>query len=441
MAPAITLTQEEKDLAVAEALRAKTEREKGTSAEIKDSKVLLEMSPEMREALSKGIAESMKAMFDKEVTARQKKTGETFREANLAITSAVETKLQKRARQQKENEFIALYARGRAYKDKKDVEKAYEMEAEYLGRETRGKKLLEERAMGGSTAGDEFIPEVFETRVIENIEELGLARKQCLNIPMTTDTHKFPKISTNIIAYEVAAGNQITASDLVTAQVTLSSRKLATITAMFNELLLNANPAIGDILTRMASLAFANKEDTLVFTGASSSVVGVLESTTNVVVEGGATNSGKDTLAEITFDDLFAMVDALGSQYINNNCAFYFNKKVLLYLRQLKASTAGTYLWTEPSNGNPGTIAGFPYYTSSVMPSAPAANTPFAFFGDLSNYYFGDRQQMSVALGTEGTVGSDNLFEKDMSAIRTLEHVGMVGADFNAFSILKTSTT
>lgn len=75
------------------------------------------------------------------------------------------------------------------------------------------------------------------------------------------------------------------------------------------------------------------------------------------------------------------------------------------------------------------------------MPAAPAANTAFAFFGDLSNYYFGDRAKMEVALGTEGTVGSDNLFEKDMSALRTIEHIGLVGADFNGLSILKTSTT
>ena len=436
------LTQEEKDAALVEAQRQKQERSKGTSAEITpDKQVILQMSPEMREALSSGIATAMKDMIASETKLRQKATGEDRATAAAHIEGAVESSFAKRSRQQKENEFIALYVRGRALKQNDDVKKAYELEADYLGRETRGKKFLEQRAMGAATAGDEFIPEVFETRVIENIEELGLARKNCLNIPMTTDTHKFPKISTNIIAYEVAAGAQITASDLVTAQVTLSSRKLATITAMYNELLLNANPAIGDILTRMASLAFANKEDTLVFTGASSTVTGVLESATNNVIMGGASNSGKDTIDEITFDDLFAMVDALGSQYINNRCAFYFNKKVLLHLRKLKASDSGVYLWTEPANGQPGTIAGFPYYTSSVMPSAPAANTAFAFFGDLSNYYFGDRQQMSVALGTEGTVGSDNLFEKDMSAVRTLEHVGMVGADFNGLSILKTSTT
>lgn len=438
----ILLTEEEKSAALAEGLRQKQEREKGTSAEIKpDQKVVLEMSPEMREALSKGIADSMKTMFDKEVEQRQKKTGEDRTTARHIIGSAVETSFQKRQRQNEENAFIALYVRGRAHKSKEDVKKAYEMEAEYLGRETRGKKILEERAMGGSTAGDELIPEVFETRVIENIEQLGLARQQCTVIPMSTDTHKFPKISTNIIAYEVAAGAQITASDLVTAQVTLSARKLATITAMYNELILNANPAIADILTRMASLAFANKEDTLAFTGASSTVVGVLESTTNVVNMGGSSTSGKTAISDITFDDLFKLVDALGSQYINNRCAFYFNKKVLLYLRQLKDVTSGKYLWTDPTPSTPGTIAGFPYYTSSVMSAAPSTATKFAFFGDLSNYYFGDRANMTVALGTEGTVGSDNLFEKDMSALRTIEHIGLVGADFSGFSILQTAAS
>ena len=166
---------------------------------------------------------------------------------------------------------------------------------------------------------------------------------------------------------------------------------------------------------------------------------GITESSTNNVVNGGSTTSGNTTIGDIDFDDLSRMIDELDSQYIDDGSVFCFHKKVLFHLHAL--TSAAGYLWAPTTAGSPATIRGFPYYTSSVLPSAPGVTTAYAFFGNLKHMYFGDRGVYTVAIGTEGTVGSDNLFEKAMSAVRVTELVDMVISDAEGFSILKTATS
>lgn len=434
------LTDEEKAAALQAALDKKTEREKGTSVEVTEhDKVILEMSPEMQRALETNLETALKTIFKKEVDKRQKEHGESFSAAFQNVQGAVETFQMKKARERKENEITARWFSGLFLKDVDTMKRALEDETKYLGRETRVAKKMTERAMGAATAGDEFVPEVFTTRVIENIARYGLLRRFATIIPMVTDTYKFPVISTGLTAYEVSAGSQITASDLVTTSVTLSQRKFATITAMHNELLKNADPAIVPIIVDQAGRALSYLEDYLAFTGTGSTVAGILESSTNAQYLGASSTSGKTAISNITFDDFALLISALDSQYINNNCKFYLNKIALYYLQLLKNSA--DYYWKPASAANPGTIHGFNYETSAVLPSAPSVNTAFMFYGDLSQFYLGDRESVAVTIGTEGTVGSDNLFEKDMSAVRVTELVGLTIADAEGFAPLKTAAS
>lgn len=437
----IALTDTERDAAIAEALKRKEEFNRGTSVDTKitDKTDVLNLSPELERALSTGLEATLTKIFDKEVQARATKHGESFSQARTVVTDAVDALRLKREREQRENEFIAQYFSGVYYRNKDTMKKAIEDETKFLGRDTGLMKKFEERAMGGANAGDELVPEIFASRVIENIERHGVTRKHATMIPMTTDTVRFPTVTAGLTAYEVAAGAAITASDLTTGQLTLQTRKLATITALHNELLANANPSIVPLLVDFAGRALANKEDTLALTGSGSTVTGILESSTNALYLGGSSTSGQTTIASVDFDDLAAALDALDSQYVSESCKFFFHKKVIYYLQLLKNSA--DYYWKPASASNPGTIHGFQYVTSSVMPSAPAANTAFGFFGDMRGLYMGDRNLFEVSIGREGTVGSDNLFEKDMSAVRVIEHVEFEIADAEYFAPIKTSTT
>jgi HK97 family phage major capsid protein len=71
--------------------------------------------------------------------------------------------------------------------------------------------------------------------------------------------------------------------------------------------------------------------------------------------------------------------------------------------------------------------------------SDSAISTVFMGFGDLRNIYIGDRRRISIALADQATVGTTNLYEKDMLALRVTERVAMAIALPQAFSVLKTA--
>tara|TARA_Y100000310_G_scaffold341106_1_gene439175 strand:+ start:297 stop:1628 length:1332 start_codon:yes stop_codon:yes gene_type:complete len=443
MSKVAELTAEELIEAVERKKKEDEAAKRGTSVEGSGDKEVdkqvVQLSPETERAIAAGLEGAMEKVLAKETESRAKKTGESSFVAGAIVRDAIELKRERKQREKQEDRFTAKWLSGLYQRNRDVMHEALKEESEFLGRETDVLGRFEERAMGAATAGDEFVPEVFSTRVIENIEVHGVARRECTIIPMDTDTMNFPKISTGLTAYEVSAGAAITASDLVTAQLTMNTRKLATITALHNELILNANPAIISILIDQAARALANKEDTLCLTGASSTVSGVLESSTNNVYLDDSSTGGSTAISDVDFDDLARLIDELTSPYLNDNTKFYFNKKVLYHLQLLKNSA--DYYLKPAAQGVPGTLHGFNYVTSSVMASAPAADTAFAFFGDLRSMWMGDRQRMEVKIGTEGTVGSDNLFEKDMSAVRVVEHVEFEIADAEGLAILKTDAS
>jgi len=73
------------------------------------------------------------------------------------------------------------------------------------------------------------------------------------------------------------------------------------------------------------------------------------------------------------------------------------------------------------------------------MPTSHAANSPYVGFSNMRRHcYFADRQSMGIAIGTEGTVNSDNLFEKDMSAVRVTERIGGTWVLETGVGLLKT---
>lgn len=90
-----------------------------------------------------------------------------------------------------------------------------------------------------------------------------------------------------------------------------------------------------------------------------------------------------------------------------------------------------------------GTLWGYPVYLSDKMPtlSATAVSTKFIIFGNLKHLFVGVRSDMVMSISEHATVGSDNLFEKNMSAVRVVaRHAIAVGLP-SAFACLKTAAS
>lgn len=299
-----------------------------------------------------------------------------------------------------------------------------------------GAKALTE---GTGSAGGYLVPEEFQSEVLRIAGNYGLARRLCRIAPMTRDKQNWPKAgSSGVTAYWVDEAGKITGSTPTFGQVPLDTKKCAGIAALSNELVADATVDVLGYLYEIFAEAIAKAEDTQWLTGTGSPITGILGSAdVNVVTMG----SGDTAFSKVHADDLLSLIDAVtaGSE---TGGAFFFHRNILTYLRKLKDSN-GQYIWNAPAAAAPGTIWGYPYYLTEVMPSASdsGASTKFIAFGNPKYTLFGDRKQLAVAISQEATVGSDNLFEQDMQALRLIERVDIQLAIPEAYSVLRTAAS
>ncbi len=125
----------------------------------------------------------------------------------------------------------------------------------------------------------------------------------------------------------------------------------------------------------------------------------------------------------LSYQDL---VNATANLYANalGNSKFYFHRSMIGQIRGL-ITTVGAPIFGLTTTD----IGGFPLVSCEILPSRTSTNsqtggTPYAIFGDMRNgLAMGERGVMTMRLTEEGTVGGDNLFEKDMVALRFIERV------------------
>ena len=89
-----------------------------------------------------------------------------------------------------------------------------------------------------------------------------------------------------------------------------------------------------------------------------------------------------------------------------------------------------------------GTLWGYPVYLSDKLPATSAGSqtaTEFAIFGNLRHLYFGDRQQITMSVSDSATVGSNNTFAANQSALRMTERFALAVGLPLAFAVLKTA--
>jgi len=86
-------------------------------------------------------------------------------------------------------------------------------------------------------------------------------------------------------------------------------------------------------------------------------------------------------------------------------------------------------------------VAGYPVILSEAMPAydaaLPAADTAYIIFGNLQNVILGDRNSLEVAMTTDATIGSNNLFEKNLIGFRFEQSYDIIVPKGDAFVVLK----
>jgi HK97 family phage major capsid protein len=195
----------------------------------------------------------------------------------------------------------------------------------------------------------------------------------------------------------------------------LTIKKLASIPKVTNELLADANVQVISYLSELIAEQFAKAEDDQLFNGSGSPFVGCLQATG---VPSRA-QAGGTAAVSLSYQDL---INATGDIYTNalSNAKFYFNRTMGAHIRGL-ITTAGAPIFSNTAQE----IAGFPIVLAEMLPiktNAAAASTAYAIFGDLrKGVAIGERGSITMKISDQATVNSDNLFEKDMVALRAIE--------------------
>ncbi|MCK5611657.1 phage major capsid protein [Candidatus Pacearchaeota archaeon] len=301
-----------------------------------------------------------------------------------------------------------------------------------------GSKAMNE---GTDSAGGYLVPEEVQPVLVRLIEKYGLVRQLARKIPMNHQIMTMPSLTTGLTPYWPAEVASITESQPVFGQVSLTAKKMALLVPVSSELVADSNIAVANLIATLASEAIAKEEDAQGLTGTGSPMTGILShGSVNTVTMG----TGDVTYNTIDADDLMDMTSAVADA-ATDDAAFFMHRTVLDTIRKLRANQGGgagtgDYIYDKPSAPTmPGTIWGYPVYTSDRMPGTATVdsqedNTPFVIFGSLKHLYFGDRMQLTV--DNSGHHG----FANDLVYYRFRERIAMTVAIPAAFAVLKTSS-
>jgi HK97 family phage major capsid protein len=300
-----------------------------------------------------------------------------------------------------------------------------------ISEEVRVKANLSE---GTTTAGGFLVPEEFKAEVLRLAEIYGVVRQNCRIIPMAYDVLNIPAAgTTDLTAHWTNEASQIYTTLPNFRQVTLTINKLASIPKVTNELLSDANVDVVSYMSQLVAEQFAKGEDTQGLIGVGSPFVGAVNAT-GVPTYPHMSGTGFQTLS---YQDLVYTPSKVKASALSN-AKFYFHRTMIAHIQGL-ITTAGAPIF--PSM--PNSVVGYPLVSCEVLPGVGHAAyqtdaTTYALFGDLrQGLLMGERGTLEMKIGTEGTVLGDNLFEKDMVALRFIERVCFGVALPSAFCVIQ----
>lgn len=333
-----------------------------------------------------------------------------------------------------------------------EFERAVEEETNFLKKHYGSERAERAMSLADDTAGGSLAPEVFEAEVYHNIQQTALSRRYCevKEIPRGQEIKNWPTITSDLdaeVKAEAAAGNT---SDIVTGTFDLQPKAIVSLSGPISIDLLEASAInIVDHLIKRASVVFAKKEDTYLFSGDGNiNWNGLI----NDVPAGNLVNmaTGEDGIDDIDIDDLIDMEYALDDHYIpdvddvtgsgniTGEAFYWFHRAAYKNLKKLKASDSGVYHFAVEEMMRDKRINGNRFRRVPYLPSAPAAATRFGLFGNLKHTWVGIRPGIQMEMATQGEVAGTNLWTTGQKAIRFIEFWDYALVDTGSLSALKT---
>ena len=241
-------------------------------------------------------------------------------------------------------------------------------------------------SIGEDTEGGYTVPDEFERKLIQALEENNIFRQLATVIRTNSGTRKIPIANDTMEAQWIDEGEEIPETNTKFGQTTLSAYKLGTMIKISNELLHDSAFDLASYIAARFGVCMGNAEERAFFTGDGD------KKPLGILADVGGAELGVTAAEEelVTFDEIFDLYYSLKSPY-RRSAQFVCNETLLLQLMKLKDKN-DNYIWKPSLDiAKPDTILGRPIRTSSFMPGI-AAGEKVLLFGDLKNYWVADRQ-------------------------------------------------
>ncbi len=242
---------------------------------------------------------------------------------------------------------------------------------------------------GVDPSGGYLVPDEYDTRLIEKLDEENVLRKLGTVI-QTAGERKINVASSRPAASWVEENGELVFSDATFDQKILDAYKLSVAVKVSEELLADNQYDVENFLINAFGRAIANTEEEAFLVGdGSKKPTGILHPTDGGEI--GIVTAGNS----ITADEIVDLIYKLKRPY-RTNASFIMADSTLAAIRKLKDGTS-QFIWQPGlTMGEPDRLLGFPVYTSAFVP-AVAAGQPVMAFGDMSYYNIGDRGTRTFA--------------------------------------------
>ena len=257
---------------------------------------------------------------------------------------------------------------------------------------------------GTDSEGGYLVPDEFERTLVKALEEENIFRKLAKIIQTSSGDRKIPVVTTHGSAAWLDEEEQLTESDEVFGQTSLSAHKLGTFIKVSDELLNDSVFDLESYISTEFARRIGSKEEEAFFTGDGSG------KPTGIFAASGGADVGVTSAAAaaLTADELIDLFYSLRSPY-RKKAVWVMNDSTVKAIHKLKDGN-GQYLWQPAlTAGTPDTILNRQVYTSSYVP-AIAAGVKTIAFGDFGYYWIADRQgrsfkRLNELFATTGQVG------------------------------------
>ena len=287
---------------------------------------------------------------------------------------------------------------------------------------------------GTNNEGWYMVPEEFAREVFRVATNAWVVRKYARIIPMGTDTKNISTITNSIVAYWTDEAGAYTGSKPTVWNCQLVAHKVTALVSATNELI-EDNMTDQEIWTLMSELIgekIAEFEDENVLVASSKFTALLADTNVNIT----SLSTGKE-FKDITYDSLIDVIRSVPMKFKKGTPRWFLNQDIIAHIEKIK-DTTGEPIFHSTRSLRDGQIEnyllGYPVEIVDAMPgdSTSGASKAFVLFGDLKNWAFWDRRQLSLSAGYI----SGN-WEKDIQSLKASERIAGAVIFPKAFGVLK----